>query len=103
MESIIVVGIVLLLVFLAIRMVMKLVSGAADVAVLVRFGKQLKNPETTPDQLRIMTIACRNGATELFPQIAGHPNTYPALKEWISAYRSMSRREQANASEPPRP
>jgi hypothetical protein len=90
---IIVIVIVAVLVGLLIRFILTIVSGAADISLLVKLGRDIKSPTTSPERLHASTktiaAALHSGtATEqdtrrLLLAIVNHPNAYMGLHEWI--------------------
>lgn len=59
-------------------------------------------PQITTDEIGPDTTAGRLSALasnpELWPQIEAHPNTYPALREWIKAQRDSAASDGSRAS-----
>jgi hypothetical protein len=93
---IIVIVVVAVLVGLLIKFILTIVSGAADVSLLVKLGRDLKSPTTSPERLHASTktvaAALHSGTTteqdtrRLLLAIVNHPNAYLGLHEWIGDF-----------------
>jgi hypothetical protein len=84
---IVVVGIILVIVFVVVRGVMGMVVGGAEIGILVKTGRELKDPDLPAERLRWIADVVGRSEPDLLPQIAAHPSMYPALRAWITEFR----------------
>jgi len=95
--TLIVVGVVIVLAVVVIRFILSAVSAGADIGIVVKLERDLKNPATQLDRLRsatreicaiVLSGKDADVARILLAKVYVHPNADDTLKEWVKELRA---------------
>lgn len=95
--TLIVVGVVIILAVVVIRFIMSVASAGADIGIVVKLERDLKNPATPLERLRSATreicaivISGKDAdvARILLAKVYVHPNADEPLKQWVKDLRA---------------
>lgn len=68
----------------------RIVIWVVDIVVTARFIKELKDPETSAERLRLIAQSAGRKDPDWLRAVSLHENVYPALKEWSVAYHAAA-------------